>query len=178
MSDQSQDTLVKRKVSDIQLDPLNPRLGKNVDEKSTQSHLARSIVNSYGVSDLLSSMAVNGYFEAEPIVCVKRDGLLYVVEGNRRLVSCMILSNDPRVAELLPQFSNYLDIHKDHGSPKVSEIPIIEFSGATASKKINAYLGIRHIVSTKDWDSYAKAHWIANMVETGGLSLIRANLSY
>ncbi|MCU4500006.1 hypothetical protein [Acinetobacter radioresistens] len=158
-------------VSELFLDPLNPRLGESAENTITQDKIISLIIEQFGIDDLLSSIAFNGYFDAEPLVCQKRNGQLFVIEGNRRLATCLILTNDPRAKEHAKNFKYYIDLHKEQGSPNVSKLPVVVFDENEDSKKISAYLGIRHIVSTKDWDSFAKARWIYETITNQGISI-------
>src|SRR5690606_14364224 len=158
-------------VSELLLDPLNPRLGESAENTITQDKIISLIIEQFGIDDLHSSIAFNGYFDAEPLVCQKRNGQLFVIEGNRRLATCLILTHDPRAKEHVKNFKYYIDLHKEQGSPNVSELPVVIFDENEDSKKISAYLGIRHIVSTKDWDSFAKARWIHETITNQGISI-------
>jgi len=158
-------------VADLFLDPLNPRLGELAEETITQDKIISLIIEQFGIDDLLSSISFNGYFDAEPLVCQKRNGQLFVVEGNRRLATCLILSNDPRAKEHAKNFKYFIDLHKAQGSPNASNLPVVVFDENEDPKKISAYLGIRHIVSTKDWDSFAKARWIHETITNQGITI-------
>ncbi|ENX06300.1 hypothetical protein [Acinetobacter courvalinii] len=158
-------------VDKLFLDPLNPRLGENAGETITQEKIISLIIDNFGIDDLLSSMAFNGYFDAEPLVCQEKNGQLYVVEGNRRLVTSLILSGDSRANEHAKNFKYFINLHKNQGSPNVSSLPVVIFPEDEDPKRISAYLGIRHIVSTKDWDSFAKARWIHETISNKKISI-------
>ncbi len=158
-------------ISKLLLDPLNPRLGESAAETITQQKIISLIVNNFGIDDLLSSMSFNGYFEAEPLVCQKRKGQYYIIEGNRRLVTCLILGQDPRAEDHIKDFKHYIDVHEKQGMPNVTNLPVVIFEENEDPKKISAYLGIRHIVSTKDWDSFAKARWINETITNQKISI-------
>lgn len=158
-------------VNQLFLDPLNPRLGESAGATVPQEKIISLIINNFGIDDLLSSMAFNGYFDAEPLVCQERDGQLFVIEGNRRLVTSLILSGDPRAQEHAKNFNYFIKLHEQQGSPNVSELPIVVFPTSENPKRISAYLGIRHIVSTKDWDSFAKARWIHETIMSQNISI-------
>ncbi|PNH14188.1 hypothetical protein L2Z44_11710 [Acinetobacter baumannii] len=158
-------------VDELFLDPLNPRLGESAGETITQEQIISLIINDFGIDDLLSSMAFNGYFDAEPLVCQERDGQLFVIEGNRRLVTSLILSGDQRAKEHAKNFNYFIKLHQEKGSPNVSKLPVVIFPATEEPKRISAYLGIRHIVSTKDWDSFAKARWIHETIINQNISI-------
>ena len=166
-----EDTLTHLNISELLLDPLNPRLGESAAETISQQKIISLIVNNFGIDDLLSSMSFNGYFEAEPLVCQKRNGQYYIIEGNRRLVTCLILGQDPRAEDHIRDFKYFIDLHEKQGKPNVTNLPVVIFEENEDPKKISAYLGIRHIVSTKDWDSFAKARWINETITNQKISI-------
>lgn len=165
------DTITHLHIDQLLLDPLNPRLGENAEATITQQQIVNLIIDNFGIDDLLSSMAFNGYFEAEPLVCQEREGQYYIIEGNRRLVTCLILGNDPRAENHIKDFKHFRELHKIRGEPNVTNLPVVIFDEREDPKKISAYLGIRHIVSTKDWDSFAKARWINETITNQDISI-------
>ena len=88
----------KIELSRLLFDENNPRFGSEVGKVTNQQEILDLIVNEYGVDDVLSSLAVNGYFTAEPIIARSIEGSdkLKVVEGNRRLAASLILADDSR----------------------------------------------------------------------------------
>lgn len=151
------------------LDPDNPRFGADAKAKS-QADILDMIVEQYGIEDVLSSIAVNGYFEAEPIICKERAGKLYVAEGNRRLAACLVLANDPRAAKHAKRGANARDLQEKSGQRPITTIPVIRFKEGDQEKELLSYLGVRHIASSMPWDSYAKAAWVAEVVTSGRLT--------
>lgn len=159
-------------LQDLQLDIENPRFGESAAAFSSQSDVVDWIVEQFGVDDVISSLAINGYFDAEPLIAEKIKGSKkYVVkEGNRRLAACLILAKDPRAKKHWKKAETH---HKrghasDWGSTK--RLPVIVFD-EKESQALLSYLGVRHIVSSQPWDSYAKATWISHVVESGTLTL-------
>ena len=171
------DELTSRQVIELpieylKLDEKNPRFGEDFSGKATQIDVLNNIVKNYGVTDVLSSIAINGYFSAEPMVVKKINEKEYtVMEGNRRLSACLILIQDDRARDQLDIFKSYIEKYHKHGSHRLTKIPAIVFEGAQDNKPLVSYLGVRHIVSTKDWDSYAKAAWISRTVNDGDMSI-------
>ncbi|MEQ8557309.1 MAG: hypothetical protein RIB03_03240 [Henriciella sp.] len=152
------------------LDPSNPRFGFR-EKSGSQAEILDHIVEKFGVNDVLSSLAVNGYFEAEPVVCRENGDNFVVVEGNRRLAACLILAGDPRAANQATRAHEFQTLWKKNGSPVIDPVPAISFSGEESKKEILSYLGVRHIAASQPWDSYAKAAWVAQVVENSGLSI-------
>src|SRR3989442_11252725 len=90
--------IVPLPLYELHLDPDNPRFGMMAGRFSNETDILDFIVEQFGVQDVLSSIAVNGYFSSEPILARRKiaHGPLEVAEGNRRLVACLILAGDPR----------------------------------------------------------------------------------
>lgn len=173
----SKDPIEGRKVTQIPLanlllDPENPRFGSQ-DKGSSQEQILDHIVEKFGVNDVLSSLAVNGYFEAEPLVCrrVPKSEKAVVVEGNRRLAACLIITADKRAGNQAIRSAEYAALWQQHGSPSIDPVPAILFDEKEQQKAILSYLGVRHIASAQPWDSYAKAAWVAQVVESSRLDI-------
>ena len=155
------------------LDVDNPRFGGVLGANKDQAVVLDFIVDRFGIDDVLSSLAVNGYFEAEPLVCRQIPGLgdrAVVAEGNRRLAACLILAGDPRSARQTKRAEQFQAIWRRHGSLRIDPVPIILFP-ADRTKALLSYLGVRHIAASQPWDSYAKAAWVSVVVENEGLEV-------
>lgn len=155
----------------LDLDEANPRFGRQAGNIGGQAAALDYIVDVFGVDNLLSSLAINGYFDAEPLI-VRPDGKgrFVVVEGNRRLASCLILAGDERAKNQKSRVDAWRNrTHSEWTSD--TEVPVRVFSGKNAQQDLLPYLGVRHLVASQPWDSYAKAKWIADVVEKGQLSL-------
>lgn len=161
------------RLTELDLDPKNPRFGLQGDTSATQKQILDHIVNNFGLDDLLSSLAVNGYFEAEPLVCrrISAGRNLLVLEGNRRLAACLIIAGDPRADNQGPRTSVFRSRWEDNGSPNIDPLPGIVFEADEHQKTVLSYLGVRHIASSQPWDSYAKAAWVAEVVEASGATV-------
>lgn len=167
----------EKQVTGLPLDKLlldkdNPRFGFQVGSAS-QAEVLDRIVEKFGVEDVLSSLAVNGYFAAEPLVCRQmEDGdRVIVAEGNRRLAACLILIEDKRATNQIIRTKQYRPIWEKHGQKKIDPLPVILFEPHEQEQEILSYLGVRHIASAQPWDSYAKAAWVARIVEQDGISV-------
>lgn len=153
------------KLSELLLDSRNPRFGGLSSSQLTQADVLDHIVENFGVDDILSSLSVNGYFEAEPVVAKKTEDGLIVAEGNRRLAACLMIAEDPRAIRQQDKARPYIEAWKAHQCPSIDPIPVIVFSEKTASRQLLSYLGVRHISASKSWDSFAKAAWVADVVD-------------
>ncbi|PPD45436.1 MAG: hypothetical protein CTY12_07340 [Methylotenera sp.] len=160
----------KVKLANLEFDQNNPRFGSEVGKVTNQTEILDLIVNEYGIDDVLSSLAVNGYFTAEPIIVRKivNSEKLTVVEGNRRLAACLILADDPRAKN---QSARRKNIEKSLKHQPDLEIPAIVYGDHEDEKEIISYLGVRHIAAAQPWDSFAKAAWVAKVIDENNLTL-------
>lgn len=169
MKDKSNNFIEKREVKDLpienlHLDPKNPRLPEEVQGKP-ESDILEALYRDFDLEELAYSITENGYFAEEPIVVVdesqKNKPKFTVVEGNRRIATIKILLSTDLQKKLgvrsWPEVSKRI---KDH----LQEIPAIVYPSRT---KMLPYLGVRHIAGIKKWESYAKARYVANMVDEG-----------
>jgi hypothetical protein len=148
-------------LEDLHFDPSNPRFG-NVEVGSAEDKILDRIVE-LGVTDVLSSLSVNGYMETEPLVGQKQaNGTIKILEGNRRLAALLILSGDPRAKK----YQKLRAANPMADDALIDPVPVVVYDADTAPTKLLPYLGVRHIVGSKPWDSYAKAAWVANVLET------------
>ena len=173
-------------VSKLFLDPENPRLPEDAQGKK-EIELLSVLYRDFSLDELADSMAQNGYFDEEPLVAIPQklpealekvdvsskefkdfiedDTTLFtVVEGNRRLATVkLLLDNDLREMLRIKHWPTITEsVRKD-----ISLLPVIIYP---KRNDVVPYLGVRHIVGIQKWDSYAKARYIANMIE-GGLSI-------
>ena len=149
-------------IDKLLLDAENPRFGGNTGKTTPQKSLLENIVDKHGINDLLTSMSANGYFKAEPVVAIPQDdGKYTVVEGNRRLATALILTRSDRAASYTDIAERYLT---NDNKDKVASLKILPVSVSNKREELIAYLGAKHIRGSKPWDSYAKAHWLFELM--------------
>lgn len=166
-------------VKHLLLDHNNPRFGNPSDRQASQVQVLDRIVDTFGVRDVLSSLAVNGYFPAEPLVGRRTDDQdqVIVVEGNRRLAACLIILGDARAANQRNKTAESSQTWKENGSPQIDPVPVLVLEADQDPARVLSYLGVRHIASAQPWDSYAKAAWIAKVVEENDLPVEQVSTS-
>lgn len=162
----------QKAISELLLDDSNPRFGE-LERGVEQSQLVDLIIDKFGIEDVVSSLAVNGFFSAEPLVCVRRkDGTLVVKEGNRRLCACIVLSGDPRAVRQPNLTTRVQKTWNDNGNPAIEPVPVLIFEeDGPAAATMLSYLGVRHIAAAQPWDSYAKASWVATITDETGMAV-------
>ena len=157
-------------INNLLLDDRNPRFGGNIESSITQKSLLESIVEKHGVTDLLTSMSANGYFSAEPVVAVPDGAESYiVVEGNRRLAAALILTQSDRASDYKDLATKWVfDTNRDKVE-SLKEFPVSVLP--ERNEELIAYLGAKHIRGSKPWDSYAKAHWLFELMASSGSAM-------
>jgi hypothetical protein len=122
---------------------------------------------------VLSSLSVNGFFETEPLIGLrdKAGDDVKILEGNRRLAACLILTGDERAADQSGKHDRFTRLHRDKGNKPISPVPVIVYEGAKGFREVIPYLGIRHIAGSLPWDSHAKAAWADQTSRANHLSL-------
>ncbi len=142
----------------------NPRYGKLANTVTTESEALDLIVSEFFVDDLLSSISVNGFFEGEPLIVKENKNIGYtVIEGNRRLATLLILSNDDRAIRQKKRHQIYRKKMDDRGLHCPTLIPVVVVDDDDSANTVLAYLGTKHVVGPSPWDSFAKARWMAEM---------------
>lgn len=169
----------------LHLDSANPRLPEEIQGKG-EPELLRHLFEHFDLEEIADPMGKNGYFHEEPLVVVPQGlppslvpkpgkteppGYLSflnkdtteftVVEGNRRLATAKILTDAALRQEL--KVRSWIEPSKEVQSD-LSLLPAIVYP---FRKEVLPYLGVRHITGNKKWESYAKARYIAEMIQSG-----------
>ncbi len=89
-------------VTRLRFDPENPRLPRSLAAGASESDVLEWMLSDTSLTDLIGSIAAQGYFEGEPLLAVRvpddPDEFL-IIEGNRRLAALKLLT-DPRLAPI------------------------------------------------------------------------------
>ncbi|WP_299984895.1 ParB N-terminal domain-containing protein [uncultured Ruegeria sp.] len=149
----------------------NPRFTPDKKPEGFEDEdIIRFIDRSADLSELLQSMAANGYIKVEPLIVHERDDKYVVLEGNRRLAALKCL-RDPNLAEragvTLPEIS------QEH-LETLDEVLIWRVEDRESAQDL---IGYKHINGPRPWDAYAKAlfamRWLeAEQASADGLSLL------
>lgn len=177
---------LNKSIERLHLDSENPRLPENWQGKD-QAELVRLLYQQFNLDELAESMEKNGYFDEEPLIATPLnlpDELkqldepnifnryiefiesetteFTVVEGNRRLAAAKLLldanlQKEIKVARDFPQIT-----------PEIADdlriLPVIIYPHRD---DVVPYLGVRHIIGIRKWNPYAKARYLAKMIESG-----------
>jgi len=168
-------------IEKLYLDTDNPRLPKDVQGKG-EADLLKCLYKGFNLEELAESMLQNGYFDEEPLVVIPRKlptklskadvnskefesyindktTEFIVVEGNRRLAAAKLITN--------PSFREKLNIKhwREPDNDVVLDLSVLPAIVYCKRSEVIPYLGVRHIVGIQKWDSYAKARYIAGLVD-------------
>jgi hypothetical protein len=171
------------KIEKLFLDKDNPRLPENVQGQK-EAELLKALYKGFNLDELIDSMRQNGYFDEEPLVVIPQDvpsklskadvpsgefmkfinsdtTTFTVVEGNRRVAAAKILI-DPNLRSQLniKQWQDVLPAIIDD----LKLLPAIVYPKRS---DVAPYMGVRHIVGIQKWDSYAKARYVAKLIDQG-----------
>ena len=141
------------------LDPENPRLTGQEFSVDDQTAILRFLWQDKEVSELVDSIAHNGYWEQEVLFAVKESGKHVVVEGNRRLAAVKLLRS-PDICKEVDAKGVPTNLSASiKGS--YDKLPVI------TCKRLDLwmYMGFKHLNGPQEWDSIAKAEYIASVHE-------------
>ena len=164
------DSITKVPVNRLRLDRLNPRLLGAEEESPSDEAAIAWLYRSADLRELLESVSSNGYLDIEPLVVLSDgssdDGLLTVLEGNRRLATLRLLREPDLVRRIekceglritVPQISDSLRSTLD-------QVSVYRVAGRENAR---AFLGFKHINGAAKWDAYAKARFAADWYRKG-----------
>jgi len=149
-------------IDDLELDPNNQRL-PDEHQGANPDALLRIMARDYALIELARSFADNGYFRQEPLVAIRQDGALRVVEGNRRLAALKILGN-PAVAETLGLDPEWMQLSGRWSDRREHTIPVLVYDNYA---EVLPFLGFRHISGIKKWEPVEKARFLNALLEPG-----------
>jgi hypothetical protein len=146
-------------TEDLFFDYQNPRIAEfGVTTKTTEQEIIQILWNVMGVEEIVLSIRASGFFEHEPLLAVKEDGRLIVIEGNRRLaaVKCIL---DRDIADHIGINKNQLSVSAEIKN-SLEFLPVILVEERKDAWK---FIGFKHINGPAKWGSYAKAQYISQI---------------
>lgn len=144
------------KIEDLEFDKENPRLPKTVAPKD--SEIIKYLASKTGITDLMTSIGVNGFFPGEAIVVTpSKDDKYIVLEGNRRLAALRLLQ-DPGEAGNIRSITRAAE----EATHRPTEIPVHVVDSREDALQ---YLGFRHISGVQRWNPLAKARYLKLLFE-------------
>lgn len=157
-------------VDRLVLDWRNPRL-MAVDASASATEIVAQLYRAEDLSELLQSIAANGYLDIEPLVVVaESDSRLTVLEGNRRLAA-LRLFKDPGLAQQVRDTSGVRVVLPDISDERRASLDRVSVYRVARREDSWSFIGFKHINGAARWESYAKAKFAADWYRVGGTSL-------
>jgi len=154
-------TVGKVGVEYLEFDPDNPRLIEEgiSNPNPTDEEIILALADTSDLSEIVQSVAANGYFDIEPLIGLKVGNKWRVLEGNRRLAAIRILQN-PALARgtgvAVPEIS----------AANRATFKEVSLYAVSSKEQAREYIGFKHINGPHRWDALAKARfaadWFAN----------------
>ena len=157
-------------IDDLNLDPLNPRLGRENTGASVSQEKVLSMMQDWTLEELAISFVENGFWPQEALIVVKEK--LYgsvvnvVVEGNRRLAALRLLKSATE-GKLKSRKWDEIIAGKTIAPDLFTRVPYLV---ADSRVEVDAFLGFRHVTGIKEWKPAEKAEFIAKLIENRGFS--------
>ena len=162
-------SVAKVPVEWLALDRENPRLVYSIGELSDADIIAQ-LYRSEDLSELLQSIAANGYLDIEPLVVLNGDGSLIVLEGNRRLAAIRLFEQ-PGLAEKVSERAKAtvtVPVFDEKNRSTIREVSVYRVASRADAR---AFIGFKHINGAAKWESYAKARFAATWYRDGEVTL-------
>ncbi len=164
-----EETVVRVPVDLLVLDGRNPRLTANEHGLSMEAIIAH-LYRADDLSELLQSIASNGYMDIEPFIVMEEANKLTVLEGNRRLAAVLLFRDTELKRRIHGESSIKIPV------PQISDdhrntLDQISVYRVAVREDADAFIGFKHINGAARWSSYAKARFAARWHKNSQRSL-------
>lgn len=150
-------------VTNLLLDPRNPRIPDSSEALSQREVLADLVVNDK-VLELARSIVDNGYYPVESLIYVEEDGRKYVLEGNRRLAALKLLMS-PETAPDKSWERRFRALANRIDPATVRKVKVIKAPSREAAAPVIMSKHTRNQVES--WSPLMQAKFYRNLVERG-----------
>jgi hypothetical protein len=150
------------RVGALFLDPENPRLAPGTNVSSERDIIAALVIHE-DVHTLAKNIEANGFFPSEPLVAIRQDGKLNVVEGNRRLAACKLLA----APEAAPQDveKKFRTLAATFDVKQLAKLPVLVAPSREAT--IPLVMARHTATQIAKWKPAMQAHFYSNLVRHG-----------
>jgi ParB-like chromosome segregation protein Spo0J len=139
----------------LDYDPDNPRLIEDGIEDPSETQIIKALADGSDLSEVVASIAANGYIDIEPLIVQRMGQRFRVLEGNRRLAAIRLLQQ-PALAKgtgiTVPAIT--AEVKKS-----LKEVTVYAVSGRDQARD---FIGFKHINGPHKWDAIAKARFAAD----------------
>jgi hypothetical protein len=148
-------TVKKVEIGYLEFDPENPRLIEEGVTDPTDDRIIRALADSSDLTEVIQSIASNGYFDIEPLIGMKVGKKWRILEGNRRLAAIRLLED--------PQLANGTGITVPPVTQKIkATFQEVSIYAVESKDEAREYIGFKHINGPHRWDALAKARFAAD----------------
>lgn len=150
-------------VSELYLDPKNPRLGRHNTEKNLSQEEVLDLMQDWTLDELaVSYLESGGFWVQEALIVVEENNKLIVVEGNRRLAALKYLKMAFEGSTSVPR--RWQSFPKMYQLPPnlFEEVPYLQ---ADKREDVQTFLGFRHVTGIKEWAPAEQAEFIAKLID-------------
>jgi len=149
-------------VASLHLDPKNPRLGREVLATAPRE-IIQYLFEHDKAMEVAESIATRGFFANEPLLAVRENGKLIVVEGNRRLAALKVL-REPGLLEG-PKQRQAERFSRRIASQLIATVPV---TIAPNRRSTDRLIAGRHIgTPVLAWEGENRASFILDKLEEG-----------
>jgi hypothetical protein len=139
----------------LDFDPNNPRLVEDGVKNPTESRIIVALAEMADLSELVESIAANGYIDIEPVIAQRIGDRWRVIEGNRRLAAIRILQQ-PSLAKgtgiSVPSMSK----------ERLKTLREVTVYAVSSTDQARDFIGFKHINGPHKWGAIAKARFAAD----------------
>lgn len=148
-------------LESLLLDPDNPRLPEDI-LGNDQNLLIEYVAEEYDSLSIAKSISLYSYFLSEPLIAIENGNAQYVVvEGNRRLAALKLLSDKTLRDELkISDKDEWSELAESELIPDTVPVMIV-----SSKDEVAPIIGYRHISGIEPWEPWAKARFIASLIE-------------
>jgi hypothetical protein len=139
----------------LDFDPGNPRLIEDGIKNPTESQIIVALADTADLSEVVQSIAANGYIDIEPLIAQRVKNRWRVLEGNRRLAAIRILQQ-PDLAK--GTGISVPEITKEN----LKTLKEVTVYAVTNPDQARDFIGFKHINGPHKWDAIAKARFAAD----------------
>jgi len=152
-----------RLVASLHLDPKNPRLGRETMARAPRE-IIQYLFEHDKAMEVAQSIAARGYFPNEPLLAIKENNQLVVVEGNRRLAALKALREpgllEGRMYRQIERLSRQIENPND-----IANVPV---TLAPTRRATDRLIAGRHIgTPVLAWQAENRASFILEKISEG-----------
>ncbi len=138
----------------LDFDADNPRLIEEGIKKPTDAQIIRALADTADLSEIVESIASNGYIDIEPLIAQRVGNRYRVLEGNRRLAAIRVLL-DPDLAK-----GSGVSVPPLSKEARAS-LKTVTVYAVTDPDQARDFIGFKHINGPHKWDAHAKGRFAA-----------------